>query len=196
MLDALKEVHTALLKINCPEKEDEEVEHLREIEAAIEGLVDLVSSDRQFLRHDTVSMVAGAGTRKERVLFLFSDLLVVTSIKRRSGTMKRPPTGQSSASSTLEANKYKLIMRISLDDLDIAKGREENIRQMMMEMEHLSEDVATLNQIADNALTLHCNHSALDDVIKDMLINLNKQLIEQQNCDAQLSCVDLVLNTS
>ncbi|RZC35191.1 rho guanine nucleotide exchange factor 17, partial [Asbolus verrucosus] len=195
LLAAQKEVHDQLLKINCTEREALELEQLREIEGLIEGLIELVSADRQYLRHDLVSMAAGGGTRKERALFLFSDLLLVTSIKRRSGTIRRP-TGQGSVTSTLEANKYKLLMKIALEDLEIVRSKDENLRQMMTEIENLSGDVGILNQINELSWSLHCSHSQLDDVIRDMLTSLNKQLMEQQNSDSQLSCLDLTLNTS
>lgn len=198
LLAAQKEVHDHLLKLNCTEREALELETLREIEGLIEGLMELVSTDRQYIRHDLVSMTAGGGTRKERALFLFSDLLLVTSIKRRSGTMKRPSatSQQGSVTSTLEANKYKLLMRIALDDLEIVRAKDENLRQMMVELENLTEDISILNQINDLSFTLHCSHSSLDEVVRDMLTNLNKQLMEQQNSDTQLSCLDLQLTTS
>jgi hypothetical protein len=195
LLAAQKEVHDHLLKINCTERETLELEQLRDIEGLIEGLIELVSSDRQYLRHDLVSMAAGGGTRKERALFLFSDLLLVTSIKRRSGTIRRP-TGQGSVTSTLEANKYKLLMKIALEDLEIVKTKDENLRQIMTEIENLSGDVGILNKINELSWSLHCNHNQLDDLIRDMLTSLNKQLLEQQNSDSQLSCLDLTLNTS
>lgn len=195
LLAAQKEVHDQLLKINCTEREALELEQLREIEGLIEGLIDLVSNDRQYVRHDMVTMAAGGGTRKERALFLFSDLLLVTSIKRRSGTIRRP-TGQGSVTSTLEANKYKLLMKIPLEDLEIVRSKDENLKQMMVEIENLSGDLNTLNQINELSWSLHCNHNQLDDLIKEMLSTLNKQLTEQQNSDSQLSCLELTLNTS
>jgi hypothetical protein len=75
------------MKINCTERET-----LKELEVLIEGLINLVAPERTFIRHDLVTMVSGQGTRKERALFLFSDLLVITSIKRRSGTIRKPST--------------------------------------------------------------------------------------------------------
>lgn len=59
-------------------------------QGVIEGISDLVTHDRQFLLFDLVSMPHGQGGRKERGLFLFNDLLIITSIKRRSGTIKKP----------------------------------------------------------------------------------------------------------
>lgn len=193
---AQREVHEQLLKINCTEREALELEQLREIEGLIEGLMDLVATDRQYLRHDLVSMAAGGSTRKDRALFLFSDLLLVTTIKRKSGTIRKPVMGQGSVTSTLEANKYKLLMRISLDDLEIVKAKDESLRQMMLEIENLTEDVAVLNQISEMTWSLHCSHAPLDELVKEMLDKLNKQLAEQQNSDSQLSCLDLTLNTS
>jgi hypothetical protein len=83
--EAQKEVHDLAMKINCTEQET-----LKELEALIEGLINLVAAERNFIRHDLVTMVSGQGTCKERALFLFSDLLVITSIKRRSGTIRKP----------------------------------------------------------------------------------------------------------
>lgn len=87
LYEAQREVHDLAMKINCTERET-----LKELEALIEGLINLVAADRTFIRHDLVTMVSGQGTRKERALFLFSDLLVITSIKRRSGTIRKPST--------------------------------------------------------------------------------------------------------
>lgn len=96
LLAAQLEVHELAVKINLSERETLEIEQqqqtLRDLEALIEGLVDLTSQDRVFVRHDTVTMASGQGTRKERALFLFSDILIITSIKRRSGTIRKPST--------------------------------------------------------------------------------------------------------
>ncbi|GLG97565.1 JNK-interacting protein 3 [Gryllus bimaculatus] len=191
LLEAQREVHDLALKINCTERET-----LKELEALIEGLINLVTPERCFLRHDLVTMASGQGTRKERALFLFSDLLVITSIKRRTGTIRKPSTScPGSIASTLEANKYKLLMRIPLDDLEIVKAKDENVRRILREIEHLVEDVATLNQMSELVSTLHCPHSTLEELVRDTLSTLNKQLTERQNCDSQLSYLELSLNT-
>lgn len=63
------------------------------IQSVIEGINDLVTPDRTFLLFELVTtwvtMPIGQGTRKERGFFLFSDLLVITSIKRRNGTIRK-----------------------------------------------------------------------------------------------------------
>ncbi|XP_021921500.1 rho guanine nucleotide exchange factor 17 isoform X2 [Zootermopsis nevadensis] len=191
LYEAQREVHDLAMKINCTERET-----LKELEALIEGLINLVAADRTFIRHDLVTMVSGQGTRKERALFLFSDLLVITSIKRRSGTIRKPSTScPGSVASTLEANKYKLLMRIPLDDLEIVKAKDENLRRMLNEMENLAEDVTILNQINDLIMSLHCPHGQLEEVIREMLSSVNKQLIERQTSDSQLSYLELTLST-
>lgn len=94
LLEAQKEIHGLLELINCTERESLELEQqqqsLRELEQMIEGLSNLVLPDRQFLRHETVTMPSAQGTIKDRALFLFNDLLLITSVKRRTGTIKKP----------------------------------------------------------------------------------------------------------
>lgn len=95
--EALKLVHDILVHLNCKEREalenGQREAMLREIENVIEGSTNLVDPDRTFLSFDLVSMPAGqtgqAG-RKERGLFLFNDLLIIASIKKRSGTIRKP----------------------------------------------------------------------------------------------------------
>nr|XP_023013430.1 rho guanine nucleotide exchange factor 17 isoform X2 [Leptinotarsa decemlineata] len=196
LLAAQHQVHEQLLKINCTEKEALELDQLRELEGVIDGLMELATPERQYLRHDSVTMAHGGGPRKDRALFLFSDLLLITGIKRKGGTIRRPVTGQGSVTSTLEANKYKLLMRIPLEDIEIIKSKDDNLKQIMIEVDNLTEDISVLNQVSDLAWSLHCNHVQLDDVIKEMMSNLTKQLTEQQNSDSQLSCLELTISTT
>lgn len=89
-------VHNILMHLNCKEREALENGQreltLRELEGVIEGITDLVSPERTFLLFDLVSMFSGQTTRKERGLFLFSDILVIASVKKRTGTTKKPTT--------------------------------------------------------------------------------------------------------
>ncbi|XP_025208215.1 rho guanine nucleotide exchange factor 17 [Melanaphis sacchari] len=194
LIESQKQVHEMAVKINCTEKDNMELE---QIESLIDGLIHLAATDRTFLRHDLVTIVSGQSmNRKERALFLFSDLLIVTSIKRKSGTIRKPSTTTpNSVVSNLEANKYKLLMKIPLDDVEIVKVKDENVRRMLREMEYLSEDVSTLTQMTDMVSMLHCPHSHLEESIKDMLSALNKQLSERQASDTQLCYLELNLHT-
>ncbi|CAK1593718.1 unnamed protein product [Parnassius mnemosyne] len=201
LLEAQKEIHELLELINCTERESLEMEQqqqtLRELEQMIEGLSNLVTADRMFLRHEMVTMPSAQGTIKDRALFLFNDTLLITSVKRRTGTIKKPiPTYQSSIASQMEGNKYKLLMRISLADLEIVKAKDENIRRIMHEVETLTEDVNTLTQISEHVAALHTHHAQLEELVRDMLHSLNKQLMERQNSDTQLCYMEISLNTS
>ncbi|XP_048477910.1 rho guanine nucleotide exchange factor 17 isoform X3 [Plutella xylostella] len=203
LLEAQKEIHELLELINCTERESLELEMqqqtLRELEQMIEGLSNLVTPDRMFLRQETVTMPSAQGAIKDRALFLFSDLLLITSVKRRTGTIKKPIPSyqyQTSIASQMEGNKYKLLMRISLADLEIVKAKDENLRKIMLEVETLIEDVNTLTRISENVAALHTQHASLEEMVRDMLHNLNKQLSERQNSDTQLCYMELSLNTS
>ncbi|XP_075227157.1 rho guanine nucleotide exchange factor 17 isoform X2 [Lycorma delicatula] len=192
LLDAQREVHALAVRINCTERESLELEQL---ESLIEGVGHLNSPDRTFIRHDLVTMVTSQG-RKERALFLFSDLLLITSIKRRSGTIRKPSTpSPGSVASTLEANKYKVLLKISLHDFEIVKTKDENVRRLLREMEHLLEDVQTVNQIMDLLATLHCSHSQVEDAVRELSSTLSKQLAERQSADSQLSYLELIVQT-
>jgi Rho guanine nucleotide exchange factor 17 len=91
---ALKLVHDILVQLNCREREalenGQREATLRELENVIEGISDLVSSERTFLSFELVSMPSSQAGRKERGFFLFNDLLVISSIKKRSGTYRKP----------------------------------------------------------------------------------------------------------
>ncbi|XP_029040414.2 rho guanine nucleotide exchange factor osg-1 isoform X2 [Osmia bicornis bicornis] len=197
---AQKEVHELVVKINCTERESLEWEQqqttLKEVQALVEGLAGIVTNDRTFVRHDLVTIASNQGTRKERALFLFSDLLVITSIKRRSGTIRKPSTScPNSLVGLLEANKYKMLMRIPLDDLEVMKAKDENLRRMAREVDHLREDCATLTQLQELVSTLHGAKQQLEDLIKDMLGQAQRQLAERNAAHSQLACLELTLNT-
>ncbi|CAH1964987.1 unnamed protein product [Acanthoscelides obtectus] len=195
LLDAEQKIHDLLVKINCSEKESEGLDQLKEIEGLVDGLLDLVSPERQYLRHDGVTISYCSGPRKERAIFLFSDLLLITSIKRRSCTGKKSNTGQGSLAGNIDAHKYKLLMRLPLEDLEVVRPKDDNYHKVMLEIENLTEDISTLDQINDLVPKLHCSHSSLEGVVKNMLASLHKQLIEQQLLEVQLSCLELTLKT-
>ncbi|XP_012256069.2 uncharacterized protein LOC105686072 isoform X1 [Athalia rosae] len=198
---AQKEVHELVVKINCTERESLEWEQqqttLREVQALVEGLAGIVTNDRAFVRHDLVTIASNQGTRKERALFLFSDLLVITSIKRRSGTIRKPSTSScpNSLVGLLEANKYKMLMRIALDDLEVMKAKDENLRRMAREVDHLREDCSTLTQLTELAANLHGAKQQLEEVIKELLGQTQRQLAERNAAHSQLACLELTLNT-
>lgn len=203
---AQKEVHDLAVKINHIEREAQEAEQmqfkLKEMESVIDGLLDLVQPHRTFLRYDLVTMSGSLGTKKERCLFLFSDLLVITSIKRKSGTIRKTSTMGSPGSRScsqedwkLEANKYKLLMRIGLEELNIARSNDAHIKRALMDIQHLEEDVSTISHIGELAGGLHCPRQNLDEVVKEMATSVAKQLQEKQTSNSQLLCLELTVTT-
>ncbi|XP_037087920.1 rho guanine nucleotide exchange factor 17-like [Pollicipes pollicipes] len=197
---ALSEVHQLASRINSLEQETMQNEALqqmlREVEAAVDGLDGLVMPDRILIRHDQVTMTTTLGTKKERCLFLFNDLLVIASIKRRAGATRKPSTALADGSVTgLEANKYKLLMKIPLADLNIARSKDENLSSLLKEVEKIEEDIATLRQIGVMVCKLHCNHYQVEELVKEMANVLNKQLSERHRADSQLMLLQLNVAT-
>jgi Rho guanine nucleotide exchange factor 17 len=64
----------------------------------------------------------------------------------------------------------------------------------MKEIEHLSEDSSKLQQILDLASNLRCPHMTLEESIRDLQANVQRQLVERQANDSQLNILELNLN--
>lgn len=119
----------------------------------------------------------------------------------------------------MEMNKYKLLMRIALDDLDVARTNDANIKKVLSDIQQLESDATILAQIAELAASLNCPHQAstnkffslvvgfqpsnclsllfqnLDDLIKEMQASVAKQLQEKQSSDSRLLCLELTVTT-
>ncbi|XP_071525863.1 uncharacterized protein [Panulirus ornatus] len=199
LTEAIGVVQQIASRINAVEQEALQHEQqqllLKELENIIEGLVGLVQPDRTFLRHDMVTMHPGLVTRKERCLFLFSDLLVITAIKRRSGTIRKGSSLPLTLLSSLESNKFKLFKFIPLDDLDIARSRDESVKKLVREMETLQEDLQTLQDISKLTKTLHCPRGTMEETVQDMIAQVQKQLAERHGADSQLMELELTITT-
>lgn len=75
-------------------------------------------------------------------------------------------------------------------------AKDENVRRMMLEMDNLTEDISILNQITELTWQLHCAKNQLEDVLKEMLSSLSRQLSEQQTNESQLSYLEFTVNTA
>ncbi|XP_037050154.1 uncharacterized protein LOC119084247 isoform X2 [Bradysia coprophila] len=198
--DAIHLVHSILLHLNCKEREALENNQretlLRDLEGIIEGVSELVVSDRQFICFDLVSIPSGQVGRKERGFFLFSDLLVITSIKRRTGTMRKPNSCPVMLASTLDTNKYKFLTKISIDDLEVVKAKDENVEKARKEIDNLSKDFTKLGQIMDIASSLRCPNHQLEEIVRDLQKEIQRQLSDRQTNDTQLNLLELALKTT
>lgn len=55
-------------------------------------LFQLVKDDRYYICHDLITLQSSSGLKKDRCIFLFNDLLLITSCKRRNVTSMRKST--------------------------------------------------------------------------------------------------------
>lgn len=65
----------------------------------------------------------------------------------------------------------------------------------MKEIENLTEDLGKLQKISDIVSELRCSHSLLEDTVKDLQRDVQRQLSERQSNDSQLNLLELTLNT-
>ncbi|GMS90580.1 hypothetical protein PENTCL1PPCAC_12755, partial [Pristionchus entomophagus] len=183
LLRAQKHVHHLATSINRHRQANEQAEQrLMEIEAIVDGLDDLVSAGRSFVRYDFVTMQSTDGP-KQRCIFTFTDLLVLTSVKRRTlGRTGKILVGQSEY---LDANRFQFLIKIALDDVEIAKDTLAILHETETAIEEVKEDVKVLQKMSELANLLRsANRDKLSEMLSDMettnaerLRTLNDQLL-------------------
>ncbi|KAM6447642.1 rho guanine nucleotide exchange factor 17 isoform 2-T2 [Liasis olivaceus] len=194
LIEAQKSIKQVAEKINKGMKSAEEVERnariLQEIESHIEGMEDLQAPLRRFLRQEMVIEMKPVGGRKDRSLFLFTDLLVCTTLKRKSGSLRRSSMSLYTAASVIDtASKYKLLWKVPLEDVDIVKGSSQSTNRDSIQKAicRLDEDLSTLGQVSKLSETLSFPHQTLDDVIKDLMAAIHRELTEKQSMSFTMS---------
>jgi len=98
--------------------------------------------------------------KKDRCLFLFSDLVVITSCKRRSSNINKransiilnSPIGKQ----YLESIKYKYIMKFQLEDIELTGSH--LAKKLSFEKDYLEEDLNTITRINELAKQLVYPH--------------------------------------
>ncbi|NWS47393.1 ARHGH factor, partial [Probosciger aterrimus] len=188
LIDAQRNIKQVAERINKGMKSAEEVERnariVQEIESHIEGMEDLQAPLRRFLRQEMVVEVKAVGGKKDRSFFLFSDLLVCTTLKRKSGSLRRSSMSLYTAASVIDtASKYKLLWKLPLEDVDIVKGASQatNRESIQKSICRLDEDLSTLGQVSKLSETLSFPHQSLDEVIKDLMAAIHRELAEKQS---------------
>ncbi|NXM67741.1 ARHGH factor, partial [Serilophus lunatus] len=188
LIDAQRNIKQVAERINKGMKSAEEVERnariVQEIESHIEGMEDLQAPLRRFLRQEMVVEVKAVGGKKDRSFFLFTDLLVCTTLKRKSGSLRRSSMSLYTAASVIDtASKYKLLWKLPLEDVDIVKGASQatNRESIQKSISRLDEDLSTLGQVSKLSETLSFPHQSLDDVIKDLMAAIHRELSEKQS---------------
>ncbi|XP_069496211.1 rho guanine nucleotide exchange factor 17 [Ambystoma mexicanum] len=194
LMDAQRNIKQLAERINKGMRSAEEAERdtriVQEVESHIEGMEDLQAPLRKFLRQEMVVEVKAVGGKKDRSLFLFTDLLVCTTLKRKSGSLRRSSMSLYTAASMIDiASKYKLLWKLPLEDVDIVKGASQatNKESIQKTITRLDEDLSTMGQISKLSETLSFPHQSLDDVIKDMMAAVHRELSEKQSLSFSLS---------
>ncbi|XP_067389356.1 rho guanine nucleotide exchange factor 17 [Emydura macquarii macquarii] len=194
LLDAQRNIKQVAERINKGMKSAEEVERnariVQEIESHIEGMEDLQAPLRRFVRQEMVVEVKAVGGKKDRSLFLFTDLLVCTTLKRKSGSLRRSSMSLYTAASVIDiASKYKLLWKLPLEDVDIVKGAAQSTNRESIQKTicRLDEDLSTLGQVSKLSETLSFPHQSLDDVIKDLMAAIHRELAEKQSLSFAMS---------
>ncbi|XP_027003155.2 rho guanine nucleotide exchange factor 17 isoform X1 [Tachysurus fulvidraco] len=188
LLDAQKNIKRLAERINKGRRNAEEVERetrvMQEIEAHIEGVEHILNPQRKFLRQEMVMEAKSVGGKKDRSLFLFSDLLICTTLKRKSGSLRRSSMSLYSAASVIDtSSKYKFLWKLPLEDIELVKGSNQatNRDAIQKTISRLDEDLSTLGQISKLSETLSFPHQSLDDVIKDLMASVHRELAEKQS---------------
>ncbi|CAF2791087.1 unnamed protein product [Rotaria sp. Silwood2] len=204
LLKAQSEIHSLAEQIDRVQRDVGSTEltvsnnSLDAVQDMIENLNDLVNADRYYIRHDVVTLQSSSGLKKDRYIFLFNDLVIITSCKRRSGTLTRKPTtsvivNSPSGKQYIDNAKHKLIMKISLESIDLAADhlKKRGTPPSMIKFHstttstsgdkcrHLEDDVVTLGQMTDLAKTITVPHQQLDESIKEVLHTVNKHLTDE-----------------
>ncbi|XP_028274613.1 rho guanine nucleotide exchange factor 17 [Parambassis ranga] len=188
LLDAQRDIKRLAEKINKGRRSAEEAERearvIQEIEAHIEGVEHILNPQRKFLRQEMVMEAKSVGGKKDRSLFLFSDLIICTTLKRKSGSLRRSSMSLYSAASVIDtSSKYKFLWKLPLEEVEVVKSstqttNKESIQKMIS---RLDEDLSTLGQISKLSETLSFPHQSLDDVIKDLMASVHRELSEKQS---------------
>ncbi|XP_040195988.1 rho guanine nucleotide exchange factor 17 isoform X1 [Rana temporaria] len=194
LLDAQRNIKRLAERINKGMRSAEEAERdtriLQEIESHIEGMEDLQVPFRRFVRQEMVVEVKAVSGKKDRSLFLFTDLLLCTTLKRKSGSLRRSSMNLYTAASVIDiSSKYKLLWKLPLEDVDIVKGTSQasNRDSVQKIIGRLDEDLSTMGQISKLSETLSFPHQSLDDVIKDMMASVHRELAEKQSLSYSMS---------
>uniref|UniRef100_A0A1I7ZUV1 DH domain-containing protein n=1 Tax=Steinernema glaseri TaxID=37863 RepID=A0A1I7ZUV1_9BILA len=202
LLRVQKEIHDLALSINRQREENEQMEQrLREIEAIVDGLEDLVSTGRTFVRYDLVT-INGASGKKQRCLFMMSDQLIVTSVRKKAvgGPAARLNKSQSFVQSPdfLDKNRFKLLIKISMDDVDIGRDTLSVLQETEKQLTNAKEDEKIISKMMDLAKLLKNENTPLTNLLEEIHSERKyrvKCLEDQMNSNPELTTVHLQVTT-
>ncbi|CDW58402.1 Rho guanine nucleotide exchange factor 17 [Trichuris trichiura] len=222
LLRAGKVLHELANKIDQTQQEtgfsDQMQQKLREIEAIVEGLDDLVSPERIYYRCDLVQVDVSilcsglvflmfmqifqtANGIRDRCLFLFSDLLLITTVTAKAGAALTKATQNATPGITrnfFETRKFKLLLKLSLQDLCVVDNNKQLIMKVKEEIANLQEDLRVAGKLAELTMLLKVDHRTVSkevenlvDFIKVTLGSRHEELIK----DRSLTSLNLLVTT-
>lgn len=192
LVEAQEKIHKLALKIDRAEKEMMHQEQLKDLESLIDGNINLQNQQRGFIRYDLVTILNSSSSlnmaRKERVLFLICDLLIITSVKKKASRRSNLQSAFANSYndlSLLEGNKFKLIVKFSIDQVDVRIDNDE-IHKLRLKHHKLIQarhreielDLDILNQIKSMSANLkHINQDDISSVTDRLCGQLRDRLI-------------------
>ncbi|CAI4224703.1 unnamed protein product [Auanema sp. JU1783] len=193
---AQRHIHNLAIAINQHKDAHEQQEQrLREIEAIVDGLDDLVSSGRNLIRYDMVTMHGREG-KQQRCVFTLSDQLLLTSVKRKNPNRNGKLITQSA--DFLDSNKFKLLIKISLDDVQIGKDTLAMLQETESAIESVREDEKVIKKIIELANLLKSNKEKLMGILDEVDSDNSKRLrslTDQMTTNPDLTTVQLSVAT-
>ncbi|VDK57703.1 unnamed protein product [Anisakis simplex] len=133
-------------------------------------------------------------------MFLMSDQVIVTSVRRKSPATR---SGRSSAplfqsTDFLDNNRFKLLFKISLDDIEISKDSLSLLQTTELKLQIAQEDVNILNKMIELSKLLKNEHNSLITMLDNMRTERMQELRkfqEQLTSDPELTTVYLQVTT-
>lgn len=173
---AIVSVHAVAIRINSVK--ESQAEH--DLHSTVKRLENLLltelssNSDRAYVRHDNV---VTPPRNEQCVLWLFTDLLIVSSAKRRtSGVVRRPATlmlhSQLGASDFIDNVKHKVYLRAALDSVYLSPL----VKSNSVERRELEEDLSNIQSMRRIASNLHNDNDNLNKTLNEMLRSTEEEL--------------------
>ncbi|VDO55204.1 unnamed protein product [Haemonchus placei] len=198
LLRTQRHIHNLAVAINQHKEANEQMEQrLREIEAIVDGLDDLVSTGRNLVRYDVVQMRCRGDEKRQRCVFTLSDQLVLTSVRRKNPTRNVKLITQSV--DFLDNNRFKLIIKIALDDVEIAKDTLSILQETEQTIDVVREDEKVIRKVMELANLIKGNKEKLMAVLDEMACENNvrlRTLNDQMVSNPDLTTVHLAVATS
>ena len=91
---------------------------------------------------------------------------------------------------------YLFILLVLYDVKMVRAGKDDSSKRSTKDLEHLEEDLATLNQVSELVSSLHVSHSVIDEALKEVHNGIQRQLSEKQLAtEPHLATIDLAIST-